>query len=71
MTNREYGFMGEPFPSIKFQRVMAEYLGHIEPEEFIHESIQKITEGPTTSDIGEKEFIHKSSIKRLMNQLQS
>lgn len=32
MATREYGFMGEPFPSKKFQRAMAEYLGHIDPD---------------------------------------
>lgn len=33
MATRECGFMGEPFPSQKFQKVMAEYLGHSDPDQ--------------------------------------
>jgi hypothetical protein len=28
MATREYGFMGEKFPSKKFQQVVAKFLGH-------------------------------------------
>ena len=32
MATRERGFMGEPFPSKKFQQVIAEFLGNEYPE---------------------------------------